>query len=151
MEDTHSSFLEEQPVGERREKESSSSSEPLESLCEQCKAQIRRMFCQSLTAPWCDKTSEALLRFSKKYTCPTGLLTQNALRMSSNAITINIVELNVGGVFYSTSRGTLTCVSGSKLARMFADEDTVLKDSKVVIFSNNFACIGKRRWFVSFS
>lgn len=53
--------------------------------------------------------------------------------MSSNA-TINIVELNVGGVFYSTSRGTLTSVSGSKLARMFADEDTVLKDSKVVIF-----------------
>lgn len=51
--------------------------------------------------------------------------------MSSNIS--SIVELNVGGVFYSTSIGTLTSISGSKLARMF-DEDTLLKDSKVMLF-----------------
>ena len=45
-----------------------------------------------------------------------------------------IVELNVGGVFYSTSISTLTSEPGSKLAKTFGSEaspETVLKDSKV--------------------
>ena len=43
-----------------------------------------------------------------------------------------LIELNVGGVHYSTSLSTLRSDSGSKLAQMFANpEDTVLKDSKV--------------------
>lgn len=44
-----------------------------------------------------------------------------------------IVELNVGGVFYSTSISTLTSEPGSKLAKTFGSEaspETVLKDSK---------------------
>lgn len=45
-----------------------------------------------------------------------------------------IVELNVGGVFYSTSLATLTSDPNSRLARIFApdaNEETVLRDSKV--------------------
>ena len=48
-----------------------------------------------------------------------------------------IVELNVGGVFYSTSISTLTSEPGSKLAKTFGSEaspETVLKDSKVSMF-----------------
>ena len=48
-----------------------------------------------------------------------------------------IVELNVGGVFYSTSIATLTSESGSRLAKMFEltdmqneEHSTVLRDSK---------------------
>merc|ERR1712223_607787 len=48
-----------------------------------------------------------------------------------------IVELNVGGVFYSTSIATLTGESGSRLAKMFEltdmqneEHSTVLRDSK---------------------
>ena len=51
----------------------------------------------------------------------------------SGAQESQLVELNVGGVFYSTSMGTLTSESGSKLARMFNHEDSLLKDSKVWI------------------
>lgn len=50
---------------------------------------------------------------------------------NSNAI----VELNVGGVFYTTSIATLTSEQGSKLAKIFdasnLSEDSPLKDSKV--------------------
>ncbi len=43
-----------------------------------------------------------------------------------------IVELNVGGVFYSTSLNTLTSEPNSKLGQLFGGpEDPVLKDSKV--------------------
>ena len=44
-----------------------------------------------------------------------------------------LIELNVGGVHYSTSLNTLTSESGSKLAQMFEKypADSVLKDSKV--------------------
>ena len=49
-----------------------------------------------------------------------------------------LVELNVGGVFYSTSLGTLTSESGSKLSNMFNNEDSVLKDSKVLLFTRQF-------------
>lgn len=43
-----------------------------------------------------------------------------------------IVELNVGGVFYSTSLNTLTSEPNSKLGQLFGgSEDPVLKDSKV--------------------
>lgn len=49
---------------------------------------------------------------------------------NSNAI----VELNVGGVFYTTSIATLTSEQGSKLAKIFdasnLSEDSPLKDSK---------------------
>lgn len=50
-----------------------------------------------------------------------------------------LIELNVGGVFYSTSLSTLTSDSGSKLAQMFANypEDSVLKDSKVSFLIND--------------
>jgi len=43
-----------------------------------------------------------------------------------------LIELNVGGVHYSTSLNTLTSESGSKLAQMFEKypADSVLKDSK---------------------
>ena len=51
-----------------------------------------------------------------------------------------IVELNVGGVFYSTSISTLTSEPGSKLAKTFGSEaspETVLKDSKVSKLCSN--------------
>ena len=52
---------------------------------------------------------------------------------SQNNIPPGIVELNVGGVFYSTSVNTLTSESGSKLSKLFGPEakDEILKDSKV--------------------
>ena len=57
--------------------------------------------------------------------------------MAANNVS-TIVELNVGGVFYSTSVATLTSEPGSKLALMFDlselkknEESTLLKDSKV--------------------
>ena len=57
--------------------------------------------------------------------------------MATNNVS-TIVELNVGGVFYSTSVATLTSEPGSKLALMFDlselqnnEESTLLKDSKV--------------------
>lgn len=43
----------------------------------------------------------------------------------------NIVELNVGGVFYTTSLATLTSEPSSRLAKMFEDTQDTLKDSKV--------------------
>jgi hypothetical protein len=47
-----------------------------------------------------------------------------------------IVELNVGGVFYSTSLATLTSEPNSRLGKIFdgqtASEDSVLKDSKEI-------------------
>ena len=46
----------------------------------------------------------------------------------------NLIELNVGGVFYSTSINTLTSESGSKLANIFgsdAKDNSILKDTKV--------------------
>ena len=48
-----------------------------------------------------------------------------------------IVELNVGGVFYSTSVNTLTSENGSKLSKCFGPQatDELLKDSKVNIFT----------------
>jgi len=56
--------------------------------------------------------------------------------MATNNVS-TIVELNVGGVFYSTSVATLTSEPGSKLALMFDlselqnnEESTLLKDSK---------------------
>jgi len=56
--------------------------------------------------------------------------------MAANNVS-TIVELNVGGVFYSTSVATLTSEPGSKLALMFDlselknnEESTLLKDSK---------------------
>jgi len=55
-----------------------------------------------------------------------------------------IIELNVGGVFYSTSLNTLTSEPNSKLNQMFGQtnegfECVVLKDSKVrPIFQNIF-------------
>jgi len=51
---------------------------------------------------------------------------------SQNNIPPGIVELNVGGVFYSTSVNTLTSESGSKLSKLFGPEakDEILKDSK---------------------
>ena len=54
---------------------------------------------------------------------------------SQNNIPPGIVELNVGGVFYSTSVNTLTSESGSKLSKLFGPEakDEILKDSKVNI------------------
>ena len=61
----------------------------------------------------------------------------NAESMSTSNNTSNngsIIELNVGGVFYSTSIATLTSEPSSKLAKMFEDKDagdTVLKDTKV--------------------
>jgi len=44
-----------------------------------------------------------------------------------------IVELNVGGVFYSTSLNTLTSEPNSKIGQLFGgtDDHPVLKDSKV--------------------
>merc|ERR1719219_1277128 len=48
--------------------------------------------------------------------------------------TSQIVELNVGGVFYSTSVATLTSEPDSKLTKMFdkdqLHQDAVLRDSK---------------------
>ena len=54
---------------------------------------------------------------------------------NSHDIPPGIVELNVGGVFYSTSVNTLTSESGSKLSKLFGPEakDEILKDSKVNI------------------
>ena len=54
---------------------------------------------------------------------------------SQHNIPPGIVELNVGGVFYSTSVNTLTSESGSKLSKLFGPEakDEILKDSKVNI------------------
>jgi len=56
--------------------------------------------------------------------------------MAANNVS-TIVELNVGGVFYSTSVATLTSEPGSKLALMFDlselknnEESTLLKDTK---------------------
>ena len=60
---------------------------------------------------------------------------------SQHNIPPGIVELNVGGVFYSTSVNTLTSESGSKLSKLFGPEakDEILKDSKVNIFyTKNF-------------
>ena len=56
---------------------------------------------------------------------------------SQNNIPPGIVELNVGGVFYSTSVNTLTSESGSKLSKLFGPEakHEILKDSKVNIVS----------------
>ena len=52
---------------------------------------------------------------------------------SNNVSTI--IELNVGGVFYTTSVATLTSEPDSKLAKMFdsseSNEEPTLKDSKV--------------------
>ena len=55
---------------------------------------------------------------------------------NSQPNTPGIVELNVGGVFYSTSVNTLTSESGSKLSQLFGPEakHEILKDSKVNIF-----------------
>ena len=60
---------------------------------------------------------------------------------TNNSNISTIVELNVGGVFYSTSIATLTSEPGSKLAKMFnsselmkEDEELILKDSKVRLF-----------------
>ena len=56
---------------------------------------------------------------------------------NNSSASSTIVELNVGGVFYSTSVATLTSEPGSKLAKMFdssklmENEDLTLKDSKV--------------------
>jgi len=33
---------------------------------------------------------------------------------------VSVVELNVGGVFYTTSLSTLTCYAGSRLSRIFS-------------------------------
>jgi hypothetical protein len=55
---------------------------------------------------------------------------------NNSSASSTIVELNVGGVFYSTSVATLTSEPGSKLAKMFdssklmKDEELTLKDSK---------------------
>ena len=51
--------------------------------------------------------------------------------MSGTQAESQLVELNVGGVFYSTSLSTLTSESGSKLDQMFNNQDSILKDSKV--------------------
>ena len=51
--------------------------------------------------------------------------------MSGTQSESQLVELNVGGVFYSTSLSTLTSESGSKLDQMFNNQDSILKDSKV--------------------
>lgn len=50
--------------------------------------------------------------------------------MSGTQAESQLVELNVGGVFYSTSLSTLTSESGSKLDQMFNNQDSILKDSK---------------------
>ena len=59
---------------------------------------------------------------------------------SQHNIPPGIVELNVGGVFYSTSVSTLTSESGSKLSKLFGPEakDEILKDSKVNICYTKF-------------
>jgi len=54
---------------------------------------------------------------------------------NNSSASSTIVELNVGGVFYSTSVATLTSEPGSKLAKMFdpsqlKNEELSLKDSK---------------------
>ena len=45
------------------------------------------------------------------------------------------VELNVGGVFYTTSVATLTREPSSLLGQMFGGSAKTLKDSKVRFFS----------------
>lgn len=63
---------------------------------------------------------------------------QNGNSMSGGAETAfpAIVELNVGGVFYSTSLNTLISEPNSKLSQLFGAtsdgrDEAVLKDSKV--------------------
>ena len=74
------------------------------------------------------------------------LVTENGIKMSANSPNNypQIVELNVGGVFYSTSLATLTSDPGSRLAKIFApdaNEEAVLRDSKVQFSFVDYACI----------
>ncbi len=48
-----------------------------------------------------------------------------------------IVELNVGGVNYTTSLSTLTCESNSLLGDLFTGKTAISQDSQVCINTTN--------------
>ena len=76
-------------------------------------------------------------------TADTALNGAKAKTSSSNSRFPAIVELNVGGVFYSTSLVTLTSEPTSRLAKIFSPDaktDSVLRDTKV----KQVLCEGKR-------
>jgi hypothetical protein len=49
---------------------------------------------------------------------------------NSNATTPNVIELNVGGVFYTTALSTLTREEDSNLASIFREKSCLERDAK---------------------
>lgn len=66
-------------------------------------------------------------------------------RMADRAPRDKILKLNVGGVFYTTAKSTLTCVYGSYLWKMATGDLYVMRDEKGSLFIDRdgyvFRCV----------
>lgn len=73
----------------------------------------------------------------KEWTCSSIDLPANRMaihRMADRAPRDKILKLNVGGVFYTTAKSTLTCVYGSYLWKIATGDLYVMRDEKGSLF-----------------
>lgn len=84
----------------------------------------------------------------KEWTCSSIDLPANRMaihRMADRAPRDKILKLNVGGVFYTTAKSTLTCVYGSYLWKIATGDLYVMRDEKGSLFIDRdgyvFRCV----------